>query len=77
MAQKEPVEQARINDAFLPISLFAYPDLDLEHVRQITGNTDEALVWRLFDQPTRRVKAQMEAGGQKDLHGFGKAEHVR
>ena len=46
--------------------------LDLEHIEQITGNTDEVEVWRLFDQPTKPVKPEMKVGCQKELHGFGK-----
>ena len=41
-----------------------------EHVEEITGNTDEVEVWRLFDQPTKPMKAEMEVGCQKELHGF-------
>ena len=48
------------------------PGFGLEHIEQITGNTDEVEVWRLFDQPTKPVKAEMKVGCQKKLHGFGK-----
>jgi len=35
----------------------------LEHVEQITGNTNEVEVWSLFDQPMKPVKAEVEIGG--------------
>jgi hypothetical protein len=40
-----------------------HPVFGLEHVEQITGNTDEVEVWSLFDQPTKPVKAIMEISG--------------
>ena len=46
---------------------------DVEHVEQITGNTDEVVAWGLFDQPTKPVNAEVEVGGQKKLHGFWKS----
>ena len=48
------------------------PGFGLEHVEQITGNTNEVEVWSLFDQPPKPVKAEMKIGCQKELHGFGK-----
>ena len=48
------------------------PGLGLEHVEQITGNTNEIEVWSLFDQPTKPLKAEMKVGCDKKLHGFGK-----
>ena len=46
------------------------PSFGFEHVEEITGNADEVEVWRLFDQPTEPVKAEMKVGCQKKLHGF-------
>jgi hypothetical protein len=37
--------------------------LDLEHIEQISGNTDEVVPWRLFDQPTKPVNAEMKISG--------------
>ena len=37
--------------------------LDLEHVEQITGNTDEVVIWRLFYQPPKPVNAEVKIGG--------------
>jgi hypothetical protein len=37
--------------------------LGVEHVEQITGNANEVEVWRLFDQPTKPVKTEMEISG--------------
>jgi hypothetical protein len=43
-------------------SLFQ-PGFGLEHVEQITGNSNKVEVWRLFDQPPKPVKAEMEISG--------------
>jgi hypothetical protein len=43
-----------------------------EQVEQITGDTDEVEVWSLIDQPPKPVKAEMEVGGDEELHRFGK-----
>ena len=42
--------------------------LDLEHIEQITGNTDEVVPWRLFDQPTKPINAEVKIGGQEKFH---------
>ena len=39
------------------------PGLGVEYIEQITGNTNEVEVWRLFDQPSKPVKAEMKVGG--------------
>jgi hypothetical protein len=39
------------------------PGLGLEHIEQITGNTDEVEVWSLFDQPSKPVKVVVEISG--------------
>jgi hypothetical protein len=39
------------------------PGLGLEHVEQITGNTNEVEVWSLFNQPAKPVKPEMKVGG--------------
>jgi hypothetical protein len=44
------------------------PGLGVEHVEQVTGNTNKVEVWRLFDQPTKPVKAEMKVGGDEKLH---------
>ena len=44
----------------------------LEHVKEITGNTDEVEISRLFDQPPKPVNAIMEIGGDEEFHGFEK-----
>jgi hypothetical protein len=52
------------------------PGLRLEHVEQITGNTDEVEVWRLFDQPTKPVETEMKVGGDKKLHAVGNIQRA-
>src|SRR5258708_37387606 len=42
--------------------------LNLEHVEQITGNTDEVVVRRLLDQPPKPVNAKVKIGGKKKFH---------
>ena len=36
--------------------------LDLEHVVQITDNTDEVVIWRLSYQPPKPVDAEVKIG---------------
>jgi hypothetical protein len=48
------------------------PGLAVEHVEEITGNTNEVKVRSLFDQPLKPLKAEMKVGGKKEFHGFGK-----
>jgi hypothetical protein len=43
-----------------------------EHVQQITGNTNEAEVWSLFNQLAKPMKAEIKVGGDQNLHGSGK-----
>ena len=38
-------------------------DFDLEHVEQITDNTDEVVIWRLFYQPPKPVDMEVKIGG--------------
>ena len=40
-----------------------YPGFGPEHVEQITGDANEVEILRLFDQPTKPVKAEMEISG--------------
>ena len=47
-----------------------HPGLELEHVEQITGNTNEIVAGRLL--PPKPAKAEVEIGCQKKLHGLGK-----
>jgi len=49
------------------------PGFKLEHVEQITGNTNEIEIWSFFDQPTKPVNAIVEIACQKKLHGFRKS----
>ena len=37
--------------------------LDLEHVEQITGNTDEVIIWRVSYEPPKPVNAEVKIGG--------------
>ena len=37
--------------------------LGLEHVEQITGNTDQIVIWRLLYQPPKPVNAKVKIGG--------------
>ena|ERR1700730_14680615 len=48
-----------------------HPGFGLEHVEQITGNTDKVEFGSLFDQPSKPVKAEMKVGGDQDLHALG------
>jgi hypothetical protein len=45
-----------------------HPGLGPEHVEEITGNTDEFEVWRLFDQPTEPENTVVEISCKKDFH---------
>ena len=46
--------------------------LDIEHVEQITDDTDEVVIWRLLYQPLKSVKAKVKIGGQEKFHDIGK-----
>jgi hypothetical protein len=61
-------EVRQLSDEPRDFTRLFHPCLGLEHIEQVTGNTNEVEVWRLFDQPAKPVKAEMKVGGDKKLH---------
>src|ERR1700692_1357749 len=78
--ESERMSKAKVTrqEKVLPLLSCAYHslpkfilDLTARRIEQISGDTDEIVAWRLFDQPTEPVNAVVEIGCQKKLHGFG------
>ena len=71
-ANRDGNEVRQLSNQRSDLTRLLQPGLGVEHVEQITGNTNEVVAWRLFDQPSKPVKTVVEIGGDKELHGFRK-----
>ena len=60
-------EVRQLSDEPRNIARLLDPGFGLEHVEQITGNTNEEEVWRLFDQPTKPVRRKWRSAVRRSF----------